>query len=87
MNNQRNKIPSITKDRLDSNGELALKPTSIEEQKIHAFLKGKEPIQTFTARIPKKLYSQFRKIAFDKDIKMNQIIVQLIKDYVINPID
>ena len=83
MSNQRNKIPSITEGRLDNNIELGLKPTSTQDKKIQAFLKGKEATQTFTTRIPKELYTQFRKTAFDKNIKMNQIVVQLIKDYLL----
>jgi len=82
MNNKRNKIPSITEDRMDKNVELGSKPTTVKDREIQAFLKGKEATQAFTTRIPKELYNKFRKIAFDKDIKMNQVVVQLIRNYV-----
>jgi hypothetical protein len=83
MNNKRNKIPSITEDRIDNNVELGSKPTTAKDKEIQSFLKGKESTQAFTTRIPKELYNKFRKMAFDKDIKMNQVVVQLIRNYVI----
>ena len=67
---------------LDNNIELGVKPSSVKEQHVQAFLKGKEAVQPFTTRIPKELYAEFRKIAFEKNIKMNQVVVQLIKDYI-----
>lgn len=79
--NKKNRIPSITKDRLDDTITSNARPTSSQEQQVYAFLKGKESVQPLTTRIPKELYSQFRKIAFDKNLKMNQIIIDLIKDY------
>jgi len=80
--NKKNTIPSITKDRLDNSIISNTRPTSSKEQQVYAFLKGKESVQPLTTRIPKELYSQFRKIAFDKNLKMNQIIIDLIKDYI-----
>lgn len=80
--NKKNSIPSISEDRLDNNFSLNAATSSIKEKDVYSFLKGKEPVQTLTTRIPKELYSQFRKIAFDKNLKMNQIIVQFIKNYV-----
>jgi len=85
MSNNR-KIPAITEDRLDNSSmelRLTTSASSTSEKQVYAFLKGKEATQTFTTRIPKKLYSQFRRIAFEKNIKMNQIVVQLIKNYVL----
>ncbi len=84
MNNSNKKIPSISEDRLDNNIELDLTLSSTGNKQINDFLKGRELTQPFTTRIPKDLYTQFRKIAFDRNIKMNQIVVQLIKDYVHN---
>lgn len=80
--NKKNSIPSISEDRLDNNFTLTAKPSSAKERDVYSFLKGKEPIQTLTTRIPKELYSRFRQIAFDKNQKMNQIIVHFIKNYV-----
>jgi len=80
--NKKNTIPSITKDRLDNSITLNTRPTSSQEQQVYAFLKGKESVQALTTRIPKELYSQFRKIAFDNNLKMNQIIIDLIRDYI-----
>lgn len=82
MNNNK-KIPSITSDRLDSSTKIEINTASLKEQQIQAFLKGKELTQTFTTRIPKELYSKFRKIAFEKNVKMNQVVVQLIRNYVL----
>jgi hypothetical protein len=82
IQNKKNSIPSISQDRLDNGFSLSVKPSSAEERDVYSFLKGKEPVQTLTTRIPKALYAQFRKIAFDKNLKMNQIIVQYIQNYV-----
>ena len=79
--NKKNKIPSITKERLDDTITSNVRPTSSQDQQVYAFLKGKESVQPLTTRIPKELYAKFRKIAFDKNLKMNQIIIDLIKDY------
>lgn len=81
IKNKKNTIPSITQDRIDNNIISRLPQISTEEKKVYAFLKGKESVQSLTIRIPKKLYSDFRKKAFDQNIKMNQIIVDLIKTY------
>lgn len=81
---KRNKIPSISPERLDHSNGSAVVGSSREEQKAHAFLKGKEATQPFTIRIPAAEYQDLRKIAFDKNLKINQIIIGLIKDYIIN---
>lgn len=81
--NKNTKIPYITKDRLDSSIEMRINTVSAQDKQIQSFLKGKESTQTLTTRIPRELYSKFRKISFDKNVKMNQIIVQLIKNYVL----
>lgn len=81
---KRNKIPSISPERLDTSEGNTLIGNTREEQKAHAFLKGKEVTQPFTIRIPTNLYQDLRKTAFEKNIKINQIIISLIKDYIIN---
>ena len=84
MTNKKNSIPKISEDRLDSNSPLNITVNSIKEKQVHSFLKGKEAVQPLTTRIPKELYTKFRKIAFEENNKMNQIIIQLIRDYVGN---
>jgi hypothetical protein len=55
-----------------------------KERAAIAFVKEKEITQPFTIRIPIAEYQQIRRIAFDKDVKINQIIVGLIKEYIKN---
>jgi len=47
---------------------------------LHGFIQQR----AFTIRIPAAEYQDLRKIAFDKNLKINQIIIGLIKDYIIN---
>lgn len=82
LKNKKNTIPSISQDRLNNSFTLSAKPSSSEERDVYSFLKGKEPVQNLTTRIPKEIYLRFRQIAFDKNLKMNQIIVQFIRSYV-----
>lgn len=82
LKNKKNTIPSISQDRLNSSFTLSTKPSSSEEREVYSFLKGKEPVQSLTTRIPKEIYLRFRQIAFDKNLKMNQIIVKFIRSYV-----
>lgn len=82
-NNIKNKIPTISKERL----EQPIKNSSIvsstkEEKMVQSFLKDKEAMQTFTIRMTVDLYKKLRRIAFEKEEKMNKIIVKLISKYV-----
>ena len=84
MNNKRNRIPTITDDRIDTTLPIVNKPITAEDIKINNLLKGKESTQVLTTRIPKNLYKVFRETAFKKNIKMNQIVVNLIEEYINN---
>lgn len=84
MNNKRNRIPTITEDRIDLTLPLVERPITAEDIRINNLLKGKESTQVLTTRIPKNLYKIFREIAFKKNIKMNQIVVGLIEEYINN---
>ena len=81
---KRNKIPSISLERLDTSDANTIIGNTREEQKAQAFLKGKEITQPFTIRIPMGLYTDLRKLAFEKNEKINPIIINLIKVYVNN---
>ena len=83
---KRNKIPSISLERLDTSSTNPIIGNTREDQKAQAFLKGKEITQPFTIRIPIGLYTDLRKRAFDKNEKINPIIINLIRDY-INKVD
>lgn len=79
---RRNKIPTISEERLDtSQGDYKMEHSK-NERNVQAFLKNKELTQPFTIRIPIATYQNFRRIAFDKNQKMNQILVDLIKKYI-----
>lgn len=80
---KKNKIPTISAERLNTFQTNTIVGNSKEERAAHAFLKGKELTQPFTIRIPKTLYQELRKIAFDRNEKINQIIVKLIKEYTV----
>ena len=84
MNNKRNRIPTITEDRIDLTLPLVERPITAEDIRINNLLKGKESTQVLTTRIPKNLYKIFREIAFKKNIKMNKIVVGLIEEYINN---
>lgn len=81
---KRNKIPTISPERLDTSEHNTIVSNTKKERVAIAFVKEKEITQPFTIRIPIAEYQQIRKIAFDKDIKINQIIIGLIKEYIKN---
>ncbi|RYE05552.1 MAG: hypothetical protein EOP33_05250 [Rickettsiaceae bacterium] len=79
---RRNKIPIISEERLDISQKDCKIEHSKNERDVQAFLKNRELTQPFTIRIPIAAYQSFRRIAFDKNQKMNQILVDLIKKYI-----
>jgi len=81
---KRNKIPTISPERLDNSAHNVVISNTKTDRVAIAFVKEKEITQPFTIRIPIAEYQQIRRIAFDKDIKINQIIVGLIKEYIKN---
>ena len=81
---KRNKIPTISPERLDTSEHNTIVNNTKKERVAIAFVKEKEITQPFTIRIPIDEYQQIRRIAFDKDIKINQIIIGLIKEYIKN---
>jgi hypothetical protein len=81
---KRNKIPTISPERLDTSEHNTIVSNTKKERVAIAFVKEKEITQPFTIRIPIDEYQQIRRIAFDKDIKINQIIIGLIKEYIKN---
>lgn len=75
---KKNKIPVISEERLS----FASKVNSTSQESIvQAFLKGKEPIQAITIRFPITMYKQLKRVAFDKEDKMNRIIVNIVGEY------
>ena len=81
MEKKINKIPIITEGRLNSSENLKNNNLVREEPAVKAFLKGKEPIQAITLRFPQSLYKLLRKVAFNKEEKINKIIVRIVHDY------
>jgi hypothetical protein len=83
MNDQkRRKIPKISPDRLDISLDNRSTPITNEEKKAQSFLKGKEVVKQFPLRMPLSLYKKLSRVAFDEDIKINRILVELIEHYV-----
>ena len=81
---KRNKIPTISPERLDISEHNTVISNTKKERAAIAFVKDKEMTQPFRIRIPIAEYQQIRRIAFDKNIKINQIIVGLIREYIKN---
>lgn len=84
IKNNSYKVPSITLDRLDKSECNTMIGNTSEDKKVQAFLKGKEITQQFTIRIPVPLYQELRNTAFAQNNKMNQIIIELIRQYISN---
>jgi hypothetical protein len=81
---KRSKIPTISPERLGNSEHNVVISNTKKERAAIAFVKEKEITQPFTIRIPIAEYQQIRRIAFDKDVKINQIIVGLIREYIKN---
>ena len=79
--NKRRKIPKISPDRLDSSPGYKNIATK-DDRKAQSFLKGKEEVKQFPLRMPLSLYKELRQLAFDEDVKINNILLELIKGYV-----
>lgn len=79
---KKNRIPSISPDRLDLSPIDASVGSKKEDKLAYDFLKGKESVQPFTIRIPVNLYQKLREIAFKKDEKINKIVIKLIESYI-----
>lgn len=75
------KIPVISPERLDNSSSFYNTSMTKEEKKAQSFLKGQEPIQQFTVRMPVSLYKELKQLAFNMDTKINHIIVDLIKNH------
>ena len=80
--NKRRKIPKISPDRLDSSPGHKNVIATKDDRKAQSFLKGKEVVKQFPLRMPLSLYKELRQVAFDEDVKINNILLELIKDYV-----
>lgn len=78
------KIPSISPDRIDTTPADTSVGMTKEDQRAHAFVKGKEAVQPFTIRMPVNLYHELRELAFKNQEKINHIIIKLIRDYIKN---
>lgn len=78
---KKNRIPIVSTERLNSSIDTSIGVTK-EERLAYAFVKGKEATQPFTIRIPIDVHKKLRKIAFDQNEKINQIVVNLIKEYI-----
>ena len=77
------KIPSISIDRKDNSKPDTSIGSTKEDQLAHAFVKGREPIQRMTIRIPLDMHNDLCDIAFKKGrVKINHIVLNLIKEYI-----
>jgi hypothetical protein len=79
---KRRKIPKISPDRLDSSPVNKNIILTKDEKKAQSFLKGKETVKQFPLRMPLSLYRELRQVAFTEDVKINNILIELIKNYV-----
>ena len=75
------RVPSISKDRADTASASTTVGNTKEERRAHAFIKDKELTQAITLRLPVKLHSKLKKLAFKTDTKITPIIIQAIKEY------
>jgi hypothetical protein len=78
---KRKKIPQISLDRLDSTNPNHVVGTNKEEKTAYAFMKGKEQVQPLTLRLPLEVYQDLREYAFKNRIKINQLVVKLVKEH------
>jgi hypothetical protein len=77
------KIPSISPDRVDQSPPNTSVGLTKEDQMAHAFVKGKEPIQRLTIRIPVGMYDDLCDVAFKNGrLKLNHIVLKLLRDYI-----
>ena len=83
MSDKKLKIPSISPDRIDrSTGNFSVGTTK-EDLAAHAFVKGKDPVQSLTIRLPMPLYNEVRELAFKDKTKITHIIIRSIRDHII----
>jgi hypothetical protein len=77
-NKKHGKIPTISKDRIDS---THLQTTLGASKEFHNFVKNKGQVKSFTTRLPLPVYEKLKIKAFNNDQKINRIICQLVEEY------
>ena len=80
--NRSKRIPTVSENRLDSNQSVSAIGYSKEEQQAQSFIKGKEPVQPLTLRLPISIYSKLREIAFKQEEKITHVIIRSIKEHI-----
>lgn len=73
--------PIISADRLDTTPADTFVGHTKEDRNAHAFIKDKEPIQSLSVRLPTSMHKELRKLAFETEESLNQIIVKAIREY------
>lgn len=74
-------IPTVSKDRMDTSPIDSSVGTNKVERTAHSFIKGKEPIQALSLRLPVSLYKELREVAYKTEDKINQIIVRAVREH------
>ena len=73
--------PTISPDRLDTTPANISVGNTKEDRRARAFIKDKEPIQSLSVRLPTSMHKELRKLAFETEESLNQIIVKAIREY------
>lgn len=78
MQNKKNRIPNLNQDRIDDtpiNANISYKKS---DQEIKSYIKNKEPVHPLTLRLPKSLYLNLRKTAFNENKTITNLIIDCI---------
>lgn len=76
------RIPTVSEDRITESADNTAIGTTKEEQRAHAFIKGREPTQPLTLRLPISLHQKLREVAFKSEDKITHIILRAVREHV-----
>jgi predicted DNA-binding protein len=76
------RIPTISNDRIDISVSTPQIATSKEERHAHSFMKGREPIQITSLRLPESRWEKLKLLSFGTGESLNNLILKAIELYI-----
>lgn len=80
-NNKKFKIPNISPDRLDTSPPDTSRGPGKDDRRAHSFIKGREPTQTTSLRVPESKWEKLKLISFATKKSFNNLILKSIDYY------
>ncbi len=53
-------------------------PTRVSAAEMDRFIQGAEPMTTITVQIPKRLHTALKRAAVDREMKMKELLIEIL---------